>query len=273
LVLFSVIVVALISKRDIQSVWYYVFYVQNFKLAYHNWDISTFPKWLNHTWTLAIEEQFYIFFPLLVRLLKEKALIIACLILIALSVFTRYYLSVRLPNNTISWGNTVSNLDFLSAGALLAIGIRRLQPKTILRFLWIAFGLTALAFCLFTNKPFEGPIYLTNLHGQFFLLVLLLLATATVLSLVSIKNRVVHVLFENRFAVYIGKISYGLYLYHVPFFLLTDYACRHFGYTQTGNSIYWWALVKVAGSLVIAGLSFKFFESRVMKLKQGFKFN
>src|ERR1700722_12473750 len=121
LVLLSVIIVAVIAGRNIQSVWYYVFYVQNFKLAYHNWDISTFPKWLNHTWTLAIEEQFYIFFPLLVRFLKEKALVIACFLLIALSVFTRYYLSVRLPLNTINWGNTISNLDFLSAGALLAI--------------------------------------------------------------------------------------------------------------------------------------------------------
>ncbi|HXP53178.1 MAG TPA: acyltransferase, partial [Bacteroidia bacterium] len=243
--------------------------IQNFKLAFHNWNINTFPRWLNHTWTLAIEEQFYIFFPLLVRFLKEKALVIACFILIALSVFTRYYLSIKLPDNTINWGNTVSNLDFLSAGALLAIGIRRMEPKKIISVLWIAFVLFVITFCLFTHKPFTGPIYLTNLHGQFFLVGLLLFATITVLGLVINKGSVLRLLFENRVAIYIGKISYGLYLYHYPFFLLADHYCRAWGISNVLIIV----AIKFIGSVVVAALSFMFLESRILKFKARFKYN
>jgi peptidoglycan/LPS O-acetylase OafA/YrhL len=269
LVLFSVLALAAIGGRNIQSAGYYIFYIQNFKLAFHNWDINTFPRWLNHTWTLAIEEQFYIFFPLLVRFLKEKALVIACFILIALSVFTRYYLSLKLPDNTINWGNTVSNLDFLSAGALLAIGIRRIEPEKIIRVLWIAFALFVVAFWLLTHKPFSGPIYLTNLHGQFFFIGLLLFAAITVLGLVINKARVLQLLFENKAAVYVGKISYGLYLYHYPFFLLTDHYCRQWGI----KNVFVVVALKFIGSVVVAALSFRFFESRILKWKAHFKYN
>jgi peptidoglycan/LPS O-acetylase OafA/YrhL len=179
-----------------------------------------------------------------------------------------------MPGNTINWGNTISILDFLSSGALLAIGIKHTDPKKITVFLWIGLGAFVIAFCTLTHKPFTSPIYLTSLHGQFFLLGVLLLATLTVLSLATQSNKITRRVFANNYAVYVGKISYGLYLYHYPFFLFIDSACHHFkwDWLQTGNYMYLLAIIKIAGSLIIAALSFRFFEKKILGFKERFKY-
>lgn len=269
LALFSVTIVAIMAKRDISSFFWYLFYAQNFKLAFHNWNITTFPHWLNHTWTLAIEEQFYILFPLLVKYLKRGALAIVCFGFILLAVFVRYYLSLKFPGNTINWGNTFANFDFLAAGALLAIGIKQIKPKTILAWLWVLFALFIIAYFILAPHPFMHPIYLNQPRGQFFLIGLLLFACIAVFTLVTQRNKILSLLFENRAVVYIGKISYGLYLYHYPFFKLADYFGRHYAITN----VFVLVGIKLAGSLLVAGLSFRYFETPIMKLKNKYRYN
>ncbi|HWY99218.1 MAG TPA: acyltransferase, partial [Bacteroidia bacterium] len=82
LLLFGVLAASAIKNQYLKPAWYYIFYIQNFPMSYSNWHLIGFFKLLGHTWTLAIEEQFYVFFPLLVKFLKEKTLVIVCFIFV-----------------------------------------------------------------------------------------------------------------------------------------------------------------------------------------------
>jgi len=181
LILFGVFFIAVTLKLNVNDFWLYILYIQNFKLSFQGWSIS-FPNWLNHTWSLAIEEQFYIFFPFLVYYLSERLLVIACVILIFTAIFTRYFLSVKYPGNSIVWANTLSNLDFLSAGALLSIGLKQGKSKLIKTVLLSLLGLTVVYF-LFNQQILKNPIDLTSINGQIFLIGLLIFASFVVIIL------------------------------------------------------------------------------------------
>ncbi|HTA82609.1 MAG TPA: acyltransferase [Bacteroidia bacterium] len=248
LLLFTAIILAIILGRNIKDAWYYLFYIQNFKLALNNWHIS-FPLWLGNTWTLAIEEQFYIFFPFLVKYLSKKALVICCFMLILISIINRYVFY-----KYIGWGNTLSNLDYLSAGALLSIFLRNgIKPDLIFRYLCISFSAMTLIF-FFISK---------NFYLSFLVTCLLPFITIVILILVTYKHKLLAYLFENRLVLYIGKISYGIYLYHIPFFMLINRNSKSWPISLI-------IIVKIAGTIIIAALSFRFFESRFIKMKNKF---
>lgn len=209
---------------------------------------------LLHTWSLGVEEQFYIFLPVLVSLvcvIRRSSAFFVFSILIAFSFFLCVYLSTRHPSAnffllpTRAWE--------LGIGSLLALsqGSKAIKNKIILDVLsFLGLFLIFYSVIFFSKETvFPGYSALAPCLGA-----------ALIIYCGSCSER----LFVNRFLsvkpmVFIGLISYSLYLWHWPVFVFL----RHLsGSIQLS---FFWALTGIAFSFFLAYLSWKFVEKPFRK--------
>jgi len=249
--LLTVILIGIVQKNRLDGVFSYLFYFQNINLGFSNFHYS-FPKLFDHTWSLAVEEQFYLVFPLLVKLFYKslKLILIGCM---SIGVFVLVALSFRYPGLDINWTNPVTNFIFLGGGAYLA----NIEDKK--RFLRFILPFCVASICLLTTIDY--PVSLRNINGELFLFSLLPLILLLTTLLITSKNTIIiNWLFRNPVVIYLGRISYGIYLFHYPIFVL-------------GEQYGWPWIPQFIVTLVIAILSWHFFEKPVLGLKIKFSYD
>jgi peptidoglycan/LPS O-acetylase OafA/YrhL len=177
--------------------WAYLFYLQNFLIPVPTMATGL----LGVTWSLAVEEQFYLFWPLVVRFCTEAQLRRVAITVICVSPALRFYLSLH---NVNIYSNTFCRLDGLMAGALLAIVIRsaRFLPSKFVTSAWIV---------LLVSFPLA--LLIESFHARWigFSVVVAASISFVYLALFSIQKWF-RMLLTNRFLVYTGTISYGIYL-------------------------------------------------------------
>jgi peptidoglycan/LPS O-acetylase OafA/YrhL len=205
---------------------------------------------LLHTWSLAVEEQFYIFFPLLF-LFQSKWKISSLRWVVGLSAIASLSLSIACTYLTPSAGFYLlpPRAWELLGGSLLALAPRKLNIPLWARELLGWSGLVAVgaAFWLYDDRtPFPGVAALLPCVGTMVLIWVngVALQPTTLVRLLSIRP-----------LVFLGKISYSLYLWHWPILVYAWY--WHEGPTLS-------LLLRVellALSLVLAASSWKFVET------------
>jgi peptidoglycan/LPS O-acetylase OafA/YrhL len=268
LVLFLIFAVAPLFRPAMQhtvaQIWpAFVFYVQN--LVYH--DI--YPFGLGATWSMAVEEQFYLTWPVLVFLLKKKTLSIVCVFLVVVSTSVRiasYYHGVP---PTFPHMFTFARLDSLAVGCLAAIWLRSpsctLARWRICSYLFLAFGAAGAASARIVMHRNSSIVAYTFMA----------IALTGLLGISIISDPRLSLLGRSLSAGwlrYIGKICYGLYLWHLPIFIL---------WTRFLGSLYFLgpypmarALFAFVGQLLLVGvvalLSWRFFEEPILRLKDRF---
>jgi peptidoglycan/LPS O-acetylase OafA/YrhL len=183
--------------------WAFPLFLQNFLLA-----ISTNAAGpLGVTWSLAIEEQFYLVWPLVVRFCSITQLRQLAIAEICLSPMLRYYLWLH---HVDLYTNIFCRLDGLMAGALLALLIRsdNFVPSKLLQRAWIL--LLIAAPLAFLTEAF---------HARWIVFSFTALASAAFVYVAMFSERKwLQRIMTNQFLVYTGTISYGLYLLHkIPF--------------------------------------------------------
>ena len=176
--------------------WSYPIYLQNFLVR----AITRAAGLLGVTWSLAVEEQFYLVWPLVVRYCSEAKLRIVTLSIIGLGPVLRFYL---VQHHVNVYPNTFCRLDGLMAGALLAILFRSpmFRRENYLRLAWVTF-FVALPIGVFA---FHHAIWAAFSFTA--------MASAALLYLgLRSTQKWLQALLSSRFLIYTGTISYGIYL-------------------------------------------------------------
>jgi len=212
-------------------------FYQNFRLIDEAgyWDESGQLKPLLHFWSLSIEEQFYILWPFLIILIvRLKALYILPLI-----VFSLIYLSFTLNSDVNVFFHSLTRFWELSVGATL-VWLERSSSLQLLvdkiRYVIWLFFLLAVAF-----------FYQENSYD---LLKSFLLVLAVGLLILSLQTRD-NVLLSNNLIVFVGLISYPLYLWHYP---IISYA-HILGVSVIENGV--WILIT---SIFLSYLTYRYVE-------------
>ncbi len=219
-------------------------------------------------WSLAVEEQFYLFWPFVIAFVPRRFLVATILLLAAVTLLFR--LGVWLGGyNTRTMGRLLpGNMILLGAGCLLAVVSYRDErancfdwytPKRHRWFAVLALSALSLAILFWSLFPKEGGLvrYFTNdlLCGTFY-------AWLVLEGAVGVRGRLASV-FDNGVLQYIGRISYGLYLVHN---WMPDIITKLFGPLPKYQA----APLVLAGTFGICALSWQFFEKPVMGFKRYF---
>jgi peptidoglycan/LPS O-acetylase OafA/YrhL len=216
-------------------------------------DTAAQLKPLLHTWSLAVEEQFYIFFPLILVLLYKfcrSRLTIALLILAVASFGLNLWATEEEPE--FAFFMSPPRFWELLLGALLAIGAVPNSASRLLNQLLMTVGLGLIAVAVFTYSEatnFPGIGALAPCLG------------AALILLSGHQDGPVKKLLSARPIVFLGLISYSLYLWHWPIIVFVRY---YFGKDPSPAQ----ALLIISASLVISALSWRWIEQPFRRKQQ-----
>jgi peptidoglycan/LPS O-acetylase OafA/YrhL len=258
LLLFMFVIVPLVRPSEAHAVfearsspwWAYPIFLQNFLIPIPTMATGA----LGVTWSLAVEEQFYLVWPLVVRFCTQAQLRAIAIAVICISPVLRFYLSLH---QVIIYSNTFCRLDGLMAGALLALVIRsaNFSPSKLLTRAWISFLVSAPLALIFEMV----------FHARWIVFSLTAMASVAFIYLALFSTQKwLQGLLTNRFMVYTGTISYGIYLLEkIP---LDAAKAFHLDKHQ------FLALpITAAVTYVMAATSWNLLERPILKLKRFFE--
>lgn len=182
--------------------------------------IAIMSNWLgsvDHLWSLAVEEQFYIFFPFLILFLPIKNLQKALYFLIVLAIVLRAYFYVSGASWIQPYVLMPTCLDAFGLGGLLAFSVYY-QKSTALKYLRKpVVPLIGILIYVLTVIWLKSVSEDHNYVSIIFLRLSESLISVGIIGFLVVRDsekKWLHRLFEWSPLVYIGKISYGIYIYH-----------------------------------------------------------
>jgi peptidoglycan/LPS O-acetylase OafA/YrhL len=258
LLLFILLVFNLASVRD--SFWWHFSYCSNF----HFWIKGVWEGALSHLWSLAVEEQFYLVWPAIILLVPFRLLISALLTGVFIGVIFR--LVIVTDESNMGRLLMPGSLDSFCIGGLFAYGrsSNKLWYKYYLGkqqlFLLLAFILL-----LIDKLPFFRT--LSAAQTSAFYLLLISVAFGILINRVSynIEIPIVKQILNNKILIFIGKISYGIYLFHNFFPQIYGLNLPYF---LSEYSYYIEKLIRFIMLMALASASWYFFEKPILKIKE-----
>jgi len=232
------------------------------------------PLQMGHFWSLCVEEQFYLLWPWLVFLLRDRRkLLWICIAMQPLCLAARllghHYLPLWMLQNEVLYRATPFRLDALLLGGMLALWLRGPHAQTLLRFARTALPvlLTAIALGVLLTPlrhlragtyPYPTGIFTWGLT-------LIDLLAALVLLVALQPGSWVYRLLQLRPLRWLGLISYGAYVLHDVFHIFYFHAAnillpQHVELATTTFGLIF--------TVLLAWLSYRFYESPFLNLKE-----
>lgn len=261
LLLFVLLVLNLASVKD--SFWWHFFYASNF----YFWIKDAFAGSLSHLWSLAVEEQFYLVWPAIILLVPRRFLTSVLLAGVLIGVLFRLVIVTDLSE----MGRLLmpGSLDSFCIGGLLAYGRNEMIP-------WYKYyhnnqrWFILLAFVLIITVHLPAFRMLSAAQYSAFYFLMISLAFGILINRVSynIETPVLKQILNNKGLLYIGKISYGIYLFHnfIPYF----YGIEFKG-LPAGLSLYIIQFLRLITLVSFASVSWFIFEKPILFLKNRYK--
>ncbi|HVX87220.1 MAG TPA: acyltransferase [Phycisphaerae bacterium] len=257
------------------SLWTYTSNIQQGLAA--NWTFNTHTLALGHFWSLAIEEQFYLFWPAVIFFLTRRQAIGASVAILLLAPAIRFWMdwhgAPALSIYLLSW----CRADSLAAGALAALlargqcGLSPLQRPAILTLIITAIPLALIFFPTRELNEASPPVYTLgfSLLASFFAALILRLLTFA-------PTQRPYRFLTSRPLTMLGKYSYGLYVFHL---VLIPIYHHYFGVPILRSHLHSYTLsllvfaaLASACSLAAAKISWHLLEAPCLSLKRFFPY-
>ncbi len=243
---------------DFGLIPYYVAYLANLATALRGWPDNV----LVALWSLAIEEQFYLVWPILMLLLRPKTMVKVCLILAVASPIFRFAVFHRY-SNAAAYVLTPCRVDGIALGALAAILLSmpqyhhrlvawsyRLRWPAVLSFA-IVYGLASV------NEPVWLALGVSVANVAF------AIATTVAVHSVGAWRRILC----SRPLLWLGQRCYGLYMWHLLVGVLLRNAIAP---EQVAARPLLWMFGWLLATAAVAEASWRYFEAPILRFKRYF---
>jgi peptidoglycan/LPS O-acetylase OafA/YrhL len=259
-----------LNKSVENQAWLWGYCANIFVSIHGDWEVLPF---FSHFWSLAIEEHFYLIWPLVVFFNDDQRLKRIALWVAGVALLIRLLMVIWHVNIIAIYSLTPARMDALTIGGLMAViareegGVERL--KTLARRVAVigsVFIVTSFFFSLYVPevKPFFHELRRSAFTG--------VLGALLVFALTG--PAIIQRIFKSGFMRFCGKYSYGLYVYH----FLYGYLLLHY---NTVDAVTRWlgsealailvqAILASCLAMVISLLSYHLYEKHFLKLKQYF---
>jgi peptidoglycan/LPS O-acetylase OafA/YrhL len=210
-------------------------------------------------WSIAVEEQFYLFWPFLFRkkLNLEKILILLIIVFVAL----RFFLWIFFPFKFLTILFTVNRFDCMMFGGLIAIYYS--QKRSIINLI------TSLPVQLFAWLVIAVHFLNFEIVNSIISMELVTLATAFIIcGQISGRNKIINL--ENSVLNFLGKYSYGIYIYHPIVIYLGSKNNLFITIDSDITRTLCIVLLTTFSTILIAYVSYELIEKRFIKLKDKF---
>lgn len=235
------------------EIFYHGLYISNFLFVLN----GEFSNGLAHLWSLSVEEQFYLIWPLLIFWipLEKLKLFFYCTILVGI-------ISFSVLSNLIPLGGLLvfARIDAFAWGGLLALLLNQNKITILTSQNKLIFVLSL----VFVSLHFISLGALQPLRESLFYVIFFFFLAKLIVN----ENRIFSKIFENRILRYLGKISYGIYLYHNVMQWLLPYFTEKYGipFPDKENEFLRFCLYLIV-TIFIASMSWFLIEKPLVKIK------
>lgn len=246
--------------------WSYLTFTQNYQMGFHN---SFGPNWMGITWSLAIEEQFYLLLPFLIRKVRKPLLFSLLVLLICLGPFTRLFV-----DGLGSYVYTFCRSDALMTGVLIAWLVRQKNWWMFVHRFRIIITILAIGFLVFLLAWVKWRIGLSigGIGNNFIHSWLALFYGTSILVSLLFPKLLISALLRNPMLTWFGLRSYCIYLLHQPVAGMVFGAARGTApsITNTGDALL--TLISLIITILIAEASFRYFESPIIRVGHQYRY-
>jgi peptidoglycan/LPS O-acetylase OafA/YrhL len=243
----------------------YLTFTQNIQRYWSN-TVPLFKCYYLHTWSLALEQQFYLFWPVVLLMAGRRRLVGLALTLVAISVTARAL--------GFHWWVLLARCDGFALGSILALILgdrQRVEAKRGVYGRRLGLGAVAALTFLIATLPralqfdFDASMSLwpslavLGFNLVYFCLIGLVLCFS--------GHPALRVLRDPRL-LYLGTVSYGLYIYHPLVYVSVERLCSRLGVAES----LWIDLVRLIASVALAALSWHQIERPFLALRDRFQY-
>lgn len=223
------------------------------------------PATVGAPWSISLEEQFYLLWPSIAKFGGTRALAAVACLTIPLGYGVLFYLCGKGESMQPSlWTNSFVQFSFFGIGALMALALhlRSLNIPMALRPLLLGGGILL---WLVANHHFHVNDMFYEPRPWRVCCGFGLVAGGCIAIFFSLFG-IPRAMLPSQL-IYLGKISYGLYVFHVP--------CREIARWLIGDArhgLFFQPLLQMALTILIAAVSYRYFEKPFLRLKERFEF-